>query len=272
MRFKRLTNAIRLDRSDRSFRGWYESILRVHPFVISRALYGWRQPWLGKFVREIWRFRTARQREVILHYAPELWHEVLPEIFLVQLKDELKALERKFSFRLPRASVFLFPAAGSITELFGSRYAGGALALPSFDAIVVSEHANDEEDVRHELVHLFAARWNRYAPPLLSEGLAVHLQRRWQGYPIAAYVRRFGNRSEWTLSSFFDESYFYDSPYRRACYGIAGSFTGFLIDQFGWDAYRSLYRSCRPNRVERAIKRSLGISFSEAEARWRNWV
>jgi len=244
--------------------------LRVHRFVLRRAIGGWNNPWLGAFIREVWRFRTARRREVALHYAPELWHEVMPEILLVQLRDELKALERKFGFRLPRVSVFLFQAVGCVTELFGPRY--GGLALPSFNAIVVGEHANTEEDVRHELVHLYAARWNPNPPPLLSEGLAVHLQQRWQGLPVAMYIRRFGSRSEWTLSSLFDRSFFFDSPFRRGCYGIAGSFTGFVIDEFGWNAYRALYQTCRPNLVDVAFRKSLGISFEEAEARWRNRI
>jgi hypothetical protein len=223
--------------------------------------------WLRPFIREVWRFRTTHRREVVLHYAPELMHDIVPEMLLLRWKDELKSLEAKFHFRLSRVNVFLFSAVGCIKEMFGPEY--GALALPSFNAIVVGDHANDHEDVRHELVHLFAARWNVNAPPLLTEGLAVHLQQLCCGYPIATLVRRFGSRSEWALSSLFDRTFFYKSSYRHACYMIAGSFTGFLIDEFGWDAYRTLYRTCQPHLVEWAFQRSLGVSFGEAEARWR---
>ncbi len=267
-RFKRLSGIIRTGGSDLSWRGRCDSIWRVHRFVASRAFSGWNYPWLGAFIREVWRFRTARGRAAVLHYAPELGHEVMPEILLVQWSDELKALEKTFGFRLPRVSVFLFQAVGCVTEIFGPRY--GGLALPAFNAIVVGEHPNSQEDVRHELVHLFASRWNLHAPPLLAEGLAVHLQKRWRGYPIATFMRRFGSRSEWTLASLFDESIFFDNTFRQACYVIAGSFSGFLIDEFGWDAYRTLYRSCGPNVEETAFRRSLGISLAEAESRWRS--
>jgi hypothetical protein len=241
--------------------------LRVRRFVGSFALGGWNNPWLGAFIREVWRYRTTRRHEIVLHYAPELRHEIIPEMLLLQSRAELKALERKFGFRLPRVSVFLFPAVGCVMEVFGPQCA--ALALPSFNAIVVGDRENSEEDVRHELVHLFAYRWNAHAPPLLCEGLAMHLQQRWQSQPIATLVRRFGSRSEWTLRSLLDRSFFFDAAYRHACYIIAGSFSGFLIDEFGWDVYRRLYRSCRPHLVEWAFRRSLGIAFEEAESRWR---
>jgi len=103
----------------------------------------------------------------------------------------------------------------------------------------------------------------------LSEGLAVHLQRFWSGYPVATLTRRLGNRGEWPFRRLLERSFFFDRTYRRACYMLAGSFTGFLIEEFGWEAYRKLYRKCRPHLVEWAFQRELGISFAEAEARWR---
>jgi hypothetical protein len=265
---KTISRAVRAGQSDHSFAGKWNSLLRVRRFVLSPAFLYRNDQWLRPFVREVWRFRTHYRREIVLHYAPELMHDLVPEMLLLRWKDELKSLEAKFGFRLPRVNVFLFAAAGCISELFGPRY--GGLALPTFNSIVVADHANDHEDVRHEFVHLFAARWNLFAPPLLTEGLAMHLQQQWQGFPIATLVRRFGNRSEWTLRSLLDQSFFFDKPYRHACYVIAGSFTGFLIDEFGWDAYRRLYGWCRPQLVEWAFKRSLGVSFDEAETRWRS--
>ena len=265
-RFKRLSNLVRAGSSDHSFRGRCDSILRVRRFVVSRALAGWKHPWLGAFIQEVWRFRTTRRRGIVLHYAPEIWHAVAPEILLVHWADELKRLERRFAFRLPRVDVFLFSAVGCIQDIFGPV---GGVALPAQNAIVVIDHAYTHEDVRHELVHLFAGRWNRNAPPLLTEGLAMHVQERECGQPIATLIRRFGSRSEWTLRDLLDPRIFFDATYRYACYTIAGSFSGFLIDEYGWDAYRNLYRRCRPHLVEWAFRRSLGISFKEAEELWR---
>jgi hypothetical protein len=149
-RFKRLSGLVRSGCSDNSFRGKFDSFLRVRRFVVSRALGGRKHPWLGPFIRAVWPFRTIRKREIVLHYAPEIWHEVAPEILLLHWADELKGLERKFAFRLPRVQVFLFSAVGGIRELFGPEY--GGLALPAQNAIVVADHSNTHEDVRHELV------------------------------------------------------------------------------------------------------------------------
>jgi hypothetical protein len=262
-----VSRATRTGHPDVSFRGKCDSIRRVSRFLVPRALGRWNRPWLDAFLREVWRFRTVRRREVVLHYAPELMHDLVPEMLLLRWREELKLLERKFGFRISRVNVFLFSAVGCVTEIFGPPYAG--LALPEFRTIVVGDHENVHEHVRHELVHLFAARWNLHAPPLLAEGLAVHLQQQWCGYPIATFVRRFGSRSEWTLCRLLDPRFFFSSEYRHACYMIAGSFTGFLIDEFGWDAYRTLYRWCRPHLMKWAFKSTLGVSFEEAEARWR---
>jgi hypothetical protein len=97
----------------------------------------------------------------------------------------------------------------------------------------------------------------------------MHVQQRWSGQPIATLIRRFASRSEWILSELLDPRFFFDPTYRYTCYTIAGSFSGFLIGEFGWEAYRQLYRRCRPHLTEWAFRRSLGISFKEAEELWR---
>jgi hypothetical protein len=253
------------------FRSAWDKIWRLRKFLMVRGLGGsWSDPWLKAFIEDVWKFRTASSREAVVHYAPEVALEIFPEFLLPQCKDELKKLERRFGFGLGRVNIFLFADAARIAEIFGPEY--GGLALSSFNAIVVGYRLNLDEDVRHELVHLFAGHWNRAAPPLLSEGLAVHLQRRWNGYPIGALVRRFGSRSEWTLRSLLKPGFFFDPTYRHACYTIAGDFTGFLIEEFGWEAYRKLYRRCRPNLVNWAFKRSFGVSLEEAETQWRQCI
>jgi len=100
----------------------------------------------------------------------------------------------------------------------------------------------------------------------------VHLQQRWGGQPIATVVRRFASRSEWILGDFVDREFFFDPANRLACYMIAGSFSGFLIEEFGWEAYRQLYRRCSPHLVEWAFQRSLGVSFKVAEELWRKRI
>jgi hypothetical protein len=45
-------------------------MLRVRGYVFSCAMGNLRAQWLGPFIREVWRFRTVRSREIVLHYAP----------------------------------------------------------------------------------------------------------------------------------------------------------------------------------------------------------
>jgi hypothetical protein len=268
--FKGLSGIIRSGRPDLSWRGRWDTIWRVRRFVVWHALGGWNQPWLGAFIRQAWQFRSAYSRKIVLHYAPELGHEVAPELLLLHWTNELKRLEARFAFRLWRVQVFLFPSEASVAELFGPRF--GGVALASHNAIIVGWRASSDEIVRHELVHLFADRWNSVAPPLLSEGLAVHLQERWKGQPLETAIRQFGSRCDWSLRELLDPGFFFDPTYRHACYAIAGSFSGFLIDEFGWATYRRLYRCCLPDRVEWAFRRSLGVSFQETEELWRRGI
>jgi hypothetical protein len=252
----------------RGLGGTWQAIRRVSPFLLMGALPA-RGPykWVRPFIRAVWDFRTVRGGRVTLHYSQSLDRNIAPQLLLVAYHDELERLQAKFGFRLRRVNVFLFRTFLPITDIFGPEY--GALAEYSSNSIMVGDHPNVDEDIRHELVHLFAGRWNLYAPPLLAEGLAVHLQQRWAGHSIARLARRVGSRSEWSLRDLLNRTFFFSRAYRNACYLIAGSFTGFLIDEFGWAAYRKLYRCCRPYLVEWAFKRSLGVSLEEAEAQWR---
>jgi hypothetical protein len=49
-----------------------------------------------------------------------------------------------------------------------------------------------------------------------------------------------------------------------------GSFTGFLIRRFGWDAYRRFYRAALPNeRFDYTFRSHFGLDLEEAEVQWR---
>ena len=55
-------------------------------------------------MREVWRFRTAYSRKIVLHYAPELGHEVVPELLLLHWTNELKRLCLLYTSPSPRDS------------------------------------------------------------------------------------------------------------------------------------------------------------------------
>jgi tetratricopeptide (TPR) repeat protein len=53
-------------------------------------------------------------------------------------------------------------------------------------------------------------------------------------------------------------------------YMIAGSFTGYLIGQFGWERYRDFYRRTRNKSIETSFAETYGTSLLIAEHRWRD--
>src|SRR5262249_20591633 len=140
------------------------------------------------------------------------------------------------------------------------------------NAVLVATGRPLREMVRHELAHLFAARWNPNAPPLLSEGLAVWLQETELGEPIDATAWAWIGESGLSLRSLLDRRFFYADPHRYACYMLAGSFTGFLLRRYGLAAYRQLYRRAGGRGFGRVFARCVGESLDAAERQWRHEV
>ena len=67
---------------------------------------------------------------------------------------------------------------------FWGRGVHGFAAKPNVLVAVMDPEPPLAEIVRHEMVHLFSARWCFSANPLFSEGLAVWLQKTWYGFPV----------------------------------------------------------------------------------------
>jgi hypothetical protein len=244
----------------------WRSVCRVRRFLMP-WLMNRSGPTMRPFLEAVWNFQTLSRQTATLHYDRRLKREIVPELILVRCDEELRLLSHRFGFQLYQPAIFLFPDHYSISDIFGPNC--GGLAFQGLNAIVIGNSDYIAEDIRHELVHLFAGRWSTRTPPLLTEGLAVCLQRTLGGIPLEAQTRRKGGRHNWNLQSLTDADFFFCNEYRHACYVLAGSFTAFLIERWGWQAYRTLYRSCRPHFMEWAFKRALGISFDEAEAEWR---
>jgi hypothetical protein len=164
--------------------------------------------------------------------------------------------------------VFLFSAHADVGRVFGREY--GGVALIDANAIAVAAGDSLREDVRHELAHLFAARWNPQAPPLLGEGLAVWLQGTQHGEPIDAMAWPWVGDARLGLRSLLDRGFFFAEPHRHTCYLLAGSFTGFLLRRHGRKAYRRLYARVGRRGFEREFHRCLGMSLDDAERQWRH--
>jgi hypothetical protein len=216
-------------------------------------------------------FRTDRHGRIVLHSATDLVEAWEPLTLISQCETELARLEKRFGFRLRgRVIVYFFARHQQIAAIFGARYAGAA--LPNANAIVIPENQNIVEFMRHELAHLLSARWNQYAPCLLSEGLSVWLQKTQSHRPIDEVARPFFDDGELRLPRLLSSKFFFDEPHRHACYMLAGSFTGFLIRRHGWDRYRKWYRGCDGWLFGMKFRWRFGVSFAKAEWQWRNEI
>ena len=235
-------------------------------FLISvRCVHNHR--WLWRLCRSVWHFQTESTRRVVLHFDPTLkerWDfDVLFKRFEAALDD--LALWFDISFRR-RLVVYLFPSYSSIQQAFQQKIGGTALKQPN--AIVITADSNLEEIMRHEITHLYSFHWNRKAPPLLSEGLAVWLQGTNFGMPID-FAARLVSQHSLSFDQLLKPNFFFSPQYQNACYCLAGSFTGFLIRRYGWNKYRQCYRSAGIGYLRRKFKKTFGLSLKEAESKWQ---
>jgi hypothetical protein len=237
------------------------------PFLACAGALCWQL--LGALAWRAWRFRTLAGPRVVLHYAAELEAGWDLALLRQRLEAELDHLTALFGFPLRRRpAVFFFRSHKDLPPLAGAARSG--LALIPVNAICLAADTDLRAMMRHELAHLFAARWRRLAPGLLFEGLPTWLQGTWYGRPLdgeAAAVLRSGGVP---LSSLLGRRAFVTGPHRDACYLLAGSFTGFLVRRFGWDRYRALYRRAGPVRFAVTFRKVLGLSLPEAERQWRD--
>lgn len=249
----------------------FRSVFTVAAVTVSLALCGWRWRWLVRFTRRVRRFCTVSNHQIVLHYAPELngkWN--VPEL-LQQCQTELNRLTERFGFSLRRrAVIFLFPNRQEIAQIFGPAYGGAALLFAN--VIVIPCDPYIQETMRHELAHLFSARWSAYAPPLLSEGLSVWMQDSSWGQPVDSAVRPMLGNHKLKLTLLLKPRFFFAEPQRYSCYIIAGSFTGFLIRRYGWQPYRKLFRLCDGIGFRPKFETCFGVSLEKAEWQWRNEI
>jgi hypothetical protein len=238
---------------------------------VSLLPYAWRYSWLWRLIRRVRRFGTASDGQIVLHYAPVLSGKRDMSVLLRQCQAELDYLVNQFGRPLRgRVVVFVFATHRDVARTFGPEY--GGTALPFANAIVIAHDNITHELIRHELAHLFSARWSALAPPLLREGLSVWLQGTECGQPIDVAARPLLGNRNLNLASLLKPKFFFDEAHRQSCYVLAGSFTGFLIRRYGWREYRKLFRLCNGVRFRAKFKKCFGVSLEKAEWQWRNEI
>jgi hypothetical protein len=244
---------------------------------------GWRQRWLWRFVGRTRRFLTASSGRIVLRYAPEVRDLIDPREVLSRAEKALAELEGKFGpltrfwhgptigpilFRR-RVHVYLFATGAEVQAVFGQRY--GGIALTWLHAVVFPmEWRLLDEWLRHELGHLFSDRWNPWAPPLFQEGLSVWLQGTEQGHTVDENAAMLLWQQTYRLRPLLDRKFFFRETEHWTWYVLAGSFSGFLIARFGWDAYERFYRDLgRGRNFDTKFRTHFGLTLEEAEDCWR---
>ena len=228
--------------------------------VASGALSFWR------FSRRIVSFRTVSSDRVSVLFPADLDGRIdFTEVMRLAGLD-LDDLAQRFGFRLRRRlTIVVVPSHQDLTadSLGGLR--GTACWAPA-TAVILAFDCSFRDSLRHELTHLFAARWNTYPPPLIQEGLAMWLKDTDPERTNTAEDMRLIRRFNTDPSLLLDARYFFAPDRLHETYAVAGVFTGFLVRRFGWDRYRKFYRFDSKDRwtFRARFKKYYGMSLEEA--------
>jgi hypothetical protein len=125
----------------------------------------------------------------------------------------------------------------------------------------------------HEWAHIITACWNEDAPALFLEGIAEATE--YHAEPLTAHANALyflHYLPSYSLLLLLDEARFRDQELQRAHYAWAGSFTLYLIEQFGLARFREFYTHCRQGEEDRAFQQVFGMSMGQAEMLWREYL
>jgi hypothetical protein len=255
--------------------GWIG--LRVPPLafvagVLVGALFA-RQHWLWRLMRISRCFLRFSGSGVVLYADPRCVSRIyLPELAEV-LRSNMEEFATWFGFSLRRRPiVFLCESPRDVSRWFGRSCAG--LAFARADIIMVAADRNLPQTVRHEIVHLFADRWNHCPLPLLSEGLATWLQGEFRGSTMDIVSRGSLSRRSAPITELLSPEKFSWLGDQHEHYALAGSFTGFLLRHYGREPYRRFFqrpcaRLANVARFEAAFQKCFGESLVDAQHLWK---
>ncbi|HEV3117488.1 MAG TPA: hypothetical protein VGY58_10560 [Gemmataceae bacterium] len=184
-------------------------------------------------------------------------------------RNVLHEFTDRFGHELRRPlMVYFFASSGEMSVLFRNSFAAAAVIGGDLIVLGADAYADRAEVIRHELAHLFSSYWRTTRPRFLEERLATWLMQTLDGKPIDLYaILALVTDRYLFLNWLLDPWVFY---YRsQQSYVLAGSFTGWLIDRFGWDRYRDYYRSARQKHFTADFEKIYGLSLLAAERQWR---
>lgn len=127
-----------------------------------------------------------------------------------------------------------------VGRLYGDGIPCHACAIEP-DVIYATYNDRDQCTGPHEDTHLIAYCIAPQENGLLSEGLAQHMEGRWQGLPNAKWVRRFRADGRYVpIEQLAQDDVFWALP-SGVAYPIAGAFVSFLVDRIGMEDFLRLY-------------------------------
>ena len=150
-------------------------------------------------------------------------------------------------------------------------FAGDALVISYLDRF----YAGGEwtQVFRHEGAHVLDRRFAEYRPTLLGEGLAVFVAGgHFREEPISERAAALLALDRYIPLSELADS-FYPSQHEIGYLEAAG-FVSFLIDRFGWNAFKVFYGDMDRDEageaavIDAALQEHFGLSLIQAEADW----
>lgn len=246
---------------------------------VGAAWFGIRQ---GKRLWEVYRWakqlRHHEESDLILSYDAEL--EPLREEFLHKARRALRAAEQflqtPLEERRRRVVILREASMAHLNRVLGNRSSYGGWANTIADSVYIVYYGDGEWAYRtflHEWAHLITARWNEDAPALVKEGASVATQ--YHDEPLRAhanalyYLNYFHKCS---LLYFVDSERFYDPNWKHATYAWAGSFTLYLLEQFGLPRFRRFYHRLAEQSLDEAFQAEFEMSLGQAELLWRDYL
>jgi hypothetical protein len=237
------------------------------PFVVNRPH---RIRWSAALRRAktVIRFRSSFRNQIVVRYDPSTLDEERVTPIIAMTDACLEELAAWHGFRLRgRVCVVILQRVSAIQAIFGSR--SGALAWPAKRTIVVPATGRIEENIRHELSHLFTAKWNSKALPLLNEGMATWWGKHNGGKSATDALAYYFVPWRLRIGDLVERDRFYQEESLYAAYSLAASFTGFLIRGYGKQCYRDFYQRATERDFERCFYECFAMTLAEAETRWR---
>jgi hypothetical protein len=150
-------------------------------------------------------------------------------------------------------------------------FADGALIISYLDR----NYAGGDLDLvlRHEATHVLDRRFSEVRNTLLAEGLAVYVSGgHYMEEPLDQRVAALLALDRYVpLTELADD--FYPSQHEIGYLEAAG-FVSYLIDRFGWEAFKAAYADIQPNEqgqaamLDSALQENLGLTLLQAESDW----